>query len=61
MKRRFILCMGAMLLAGTLAAQSPVPEWQVGIDKVKSLIKTNPGQASDEASELLKGKNKKKY
>lgn len=59
MKRRFILCMGAMLLAGTLAAQSPVPEWQVGIDKVKSLIKTNPGQASDEASELLKGKNKK--
>ena len=35
--------MGAMLLAGTLAAQSPVPEWQVGIDKVKSLIKTNPG------------------
>lgn len=59
MKRRFVLCMGAMLLAGTLAAQSPDSEWQAGVDKVKSLIKTNPGQASDEASELLKGKNKK--
>lgn len=48
-----------MLLAGTLAAQAPVPEWQAGVDKVKSLIKTNPEQASDTAGELLKGKNKK--
>ena len=48
-----------MLFAGTLAAQTPVPEWQAGVDKVKSLIKTNPEQASDAAGELLKGKNKK--
>lgn len=51
--------MGAMLLVGTLAAQTPVPEWQAGVDKVKSLIKTSPEQASEEAGELLKGKNKK--
>ena len=59
MKRRFVLCMGAMLLAGMLAAQTPAPEWQAGVDKVKSLIQSNPEQASDEAAELLKGKNKK--
>ena len=59
MKRRFVFCLGAMLLAGTLAAQTPVPEWQAGGDKVKSLIKANPEQASDAAGELLKGKNKK--
>lgn len=51
--------MGAMLLVGTLAAQTPVPEWQAGVDKVKSLIKTSPEQASEQASDLLKGKNKK--
>ena len=59
MKRRFVLCMGAILLTGTLAAQTPVPEWQAGVDKVKSLVKDNPDQASEEAGELLKGKNKK--
>ena len=59
MKRRFVFCLGAMLSAGTLAAQTPVPEWQAGVDKVKSLIKANPEQASDAAGELLKGKNKK--
>ena len=59
MKRRFVLCMGAILLTGTLAAQTPVPEWQAGVDKVKSLVKDNLDQASEEAGELLKGKNKK--
>ena len=59
MKRKLLFCMGALLLSGTLAAQTPVPEWQAGVDKVKSLIKTNPEQASDAAGELLKGKNKK--
>lgn len=59
MKHKFVLCMGALLLAGTLAAQTPVPEWQAGVDKVKSLIKTSPEQALDEADALLKGKNKK--
>lgn len=61
MKRRFVFCLGAMLFAGTLAAQTPVPEWQAGVDKVKSLIKTNLEQASDAAGELLKGKNKKMW
>lgn len=59
MKRRLVICMGAMLLAGSLAAQTPVAEWQAGVDKVKSLIKTDPAQASTEVQELLKGKNKK--
>ena len=59
MKRRFVFCLGAMLFAGTLAAQTPVPEWQAGVDKVKSLITANPEEASDAAGELLKGKNKK--
>ena len=57
MKRKLLFCMGALLLSGTLAAQTPVPEWQAGVDKVKSLIKTNPEQASETAGELLKGKN----
>ena len=59
MKRKLLLCMGAMLLAGTLAAQVPVPEWETGVEQIKSLIKTDPGQASATAGELLKGKNKK--
>ena len=59
MKRKLLFCMGALLFSGTLAAQTPVPEWQAGVDEVKSLIKTNPEQASETAGELLKGKNKK--
>ena len=59
MKTMLVLSMGALLLAGTLSAQTPVPEWQAGVDKVKTLIQSNPAQASEEAGELLKGKNKK--
>ena len=59
MKRKLVLCMGAMLWAGILTAQTLIPEWQVAIDKVKNLMKTNPTQASEEVRELLKGKNKK--
>ncbi len=59
MKTMLVLSMGALLLAGTLSAQTPVPEWQAGVDKMKSLIQTNPAQASEEVGELLKGKNKK--
>lgn len=58
MKTMFAFCMGVMLV-GTLAAQTPVPEWRTAVDKVKSLIKTSPEQASEEVGELLKGKNKK--
>ena len=35
MKTMLVLSMGALLLAGTLSAQTPVPEWQAGVDKVK--------------------------
>ena len=59
MKTMLILSMGALLLAGTVSAQTPVPEWQAGVDKMKSLVQTDPAQASEEAGELLKGKNKK--
>ena len=59
MKTMLVLSMGALLLAGTLSAQTPVPEWQAGVDKVKNLIQSNPAQASEEDGELLKGKNKK--
>lgn len=60
MKRKLLFCMGALLFSGTLAAQTPVPEWQAGVDEVKSLIKTNPEQASETAGELLKGKKQEK-
>ena len=30
MKRKLLFCMGALLFSGTLAAQTPVPEWQAG-------------------------------
>lgn len=36
MKTMLVLSMGALLLAGTLSAQTPVPEWQAGVDKVKT-------------------------
>lgn len=59
MKTILVLTMGALLLAGTLSAQTPAPEWQARVDNMKRLIQTNPEQASDEADEMLKGKNKK--
>lgn len=59
MKTMLILSMGALLWTGTLSAQTPVPQWQAEVDKVKTLIQTNPEQASEEAGNLLKGKNKK--
>ena len=31
MKTMLVLSMGALLLAGTLSAQTPVPEWQAGV------------------------------
>ena len=41
MKRRFVFCLGAMLFAGTLAAQTPVPEWQAGVDKDRKSTRLN--------------------
>ena len=59
MKRRFVFCLGAMLFAGSSPHKRRCPNGRRGWMKVKSLIKTNPEQASDAAGELLKGKNKK--
>lgn len=59
MNFKLVIGISAMLWVGALSAQTVAPEWQAGVDKVKSLIKTNPEQASAEADELLKGKNKK--
>ena len=60
MKRRFVFCLGAMLFAGTLAAQTPVPEWQAGWDKVKSTDKDESGAGFRRSRRTdVKGKNKK--
>lgn len=59
MKRIQLFLAGAFIAAGSLLAQSGDADWQAGLDRVKSLIQTNPSQASDEVEQLLKGKNKK--
>lgn len=53
-----------LFLAGTFMAVAPLwaqtaDDWQQGVAKVKQFIQTSPGQASEEAGRLLKGKNKK--
>ena len=59
MKRFQIFLAGAFIATGSLFAQSSDAEWQAGLARMKSLVQTDPGQASDEAEQLLKGKNKK--
>ena len=59
MKRIQIFLAGAFIATGSLFAQSSDAEWQAGLARMKSLVQTDPGQASDEAEQLLKGKNKK--
>lgn len=59
MKTMLVICMGVLLYAGNLRAQTSVPEWQAEVDQLKSLIQTHPEQAAEEAGNLLKGKNKK--
>lgn len=54
-----VLIAGALLLGSTLAAQTTVPEWQAGVDNVKSLVATDTKQAMTAAQDLVKGKNKK--
>ena len=56
-KSRLVLCCMGLLFAGIISAQTP--EWQAGVDKVKELVKSNPGAAWETAESLLKGKNKK--
>lgn len=61
MKRFQLFLVGAFVAAGPLFAQSADADWHSEVAKVKELIQTNPAQASEEAAQLLKGKNKKKY
>lgn len=58
MKRFQLFLVGAFIAAGPLCAQS-ADDWQTGVAKVKELIQSNPAQASEEAMQVLKGKNKK--
>ena len=59
MKRFQLFLVGAFVAAGPLFAQSADADWHSEVAKVKELIQTNPAQASEEAAQLLKGKNKK--
>lgn len=59
MKRIQIFLAGAFIAVGPLWAQSASATWRTGVAKVKELLPTNPVQASEEAGQLLKGKNKK--
>lgn len=58
MKRIQLFLVGAFIAAGPLCAQS-ADDWQSGVAKVKELIQSNSAQASEEAMQVLKGKNKK--
>ena len=59
MKRFQLFLVGAFVAAGPLFAQSADADWHSEVAKVKELIQANPAQASEEAAQLLKGKNKK--
>ncbi|WP_294482488.1 lipopolysaccharide assembly protein LapB [uncultured Bacteroides sp.] len=59
MKRVQMFLAGAFIAIGSLYAQSPVPEWQAEVAKLKEIIQTDPAQAAEQADHLIKGKNKK--
>ena len=59
MKRFQLFLAGAFIATGSLFAQSGDAEWQAGFVKMKTLIQTDLNQASEQADQLLKGKNKK--
>ena len=59
MKRFQLFLAGAFIATGSLFAQSGDTEWQAGFAKMKTLIQTDLNQASEQADQLLKGKNKK--
>ena len=58
MKRNLFFLMSALLISGMIQAQQ-LDDWKVSLDKIKTLIQSNPVQAEGEFSELIKGKNKK--
>ena len=59
MKYRRLFCASAILLVTSLGAQTAKPEWQAGVNNIKTLLKTDVEQAVDAADDLTKGKNKK--
>ncbi|MDD3039349.1 tetratricopeptide repeat protein [Bacteroides sp.] len=59
MKRVQMFLAGAFIAVGSLYAQSSDAEWQAGVAKLKETIQKNPTQATEEAEQLIKGKNKK--
>lgn len=59
MKRVQMFLAGAFIAVGSLYAQSSDTEWQAGVAKLKETIQKNPTQATEEAEQLIKGKNKK--
>lgn len=59
MKRIQVFLAGAFIAIGSLYAQSTDAEWQAGVAKLKETIQANPTQAAEEATQLIKGKNKK--
>lgn len=58
MKRFQLFLAGAFMAVAPLWAQT-VDDWQPEVAKVRQLIQTDPARASEEAGQLLKGKNKK--
>lgn len=58
MKRKLYLIIGAFLISGMTYAQTPATDWQASVKNIKTLIKSNPQQATVEANTLVK-KNKK--
>lgn len=58
MKRFQLFLAGAFIAVAPLWAQTE-NDWQPGVAKVKELIQTDPARASEQAGQLLKGKNKK--
>lgn len=59
MRRIQMFLVGAFIAVGPLFAQSSETDWHAEVAKIKELIQTNPVQASEEADQLVKGKNKK--
>lgn len=59
MKSKLYVMIGAFLISGMAYAQTPATDWTASVKNIKTLVKTNPAQATQEANTLLKGKNKK--
>lgn len=58
MKKKLYLLIGAFLFSGLTYAQTSATDWQTNVKNIKTLIKSNPQQATTEANTLVK-KNKK--